>query len=737
MAGDSKPGVRRELMDGQICFANPAFTDAIWNRYLIDENWFGSADGLTLSVSIRDSSRSIGGSFRQTPANSSGFRKLRACILKVRPEREPCLGWVTRQKQFSKNPLNARKPMKSETVDIQQIFQNRRQYCVPFYQRAYVWTLRDQWEQLWDDIRVKAEVRINKEKVTPHFLGAVVLEPQPLDGLVGVNVLHIIDGQQRLTTLQFVLSALQITFRRAGGSNLMSVVNECVRNDKPENMKNAAVEVFKVWPTFRDQEDFTLALEAQNLDELRGRFPGNFTQSATLKKVGVDHPPALAALWYFTHCFASWIAEDPEKTGDREEALVLAILRDLKIVSILLDPEDDAQVIFETLNGRGAQLHATDLIRNYLFMRADRDGPNSQTLYDKLWSPFETAYWSEQQRRGRMNKPRLEWLIHATLQAELHEEIDLSRLYFEYRRFATSLPAEKQLLTLTKYAQHYKELIAGVGEMPIARFGRRIAPYDITTLHPLALMISTSTATDAEKSEMFGDLVSFLVRRAICGLTSKNYNNVFITTLRQLHSTGANPVALRDLMTKATGDATRWPQDAEFRSACLSAPLYFGRVDTPKIRAILTELESFLRTTGSSEEPVPPDLSQLDVDHIMPRSWMNYWPLIDGSSVTNGETDAVEQLSRSGMPLNDQQKLINDRQASISTLGNLSLLNLKVNRAAQNFEFLKKRDLLIANTNLSLNIPLIPLQAWNEASIAERGERLADAALKIWLGPRH
>ncbi len=49
-----------------------------------------------------------------------------------------------------------------------------------------------------------------------------------------------------------------------------------------------------------------------------------------------------------------------------------AILRDLRVVSISLGDEDDAQVIFETLNGHGAELHATDLIRNFIFMRADR-----------------------------------------------------------------------------------------------------------------------------------------------------------------------------------------------------------------------------------------------------------------------------------------------------------------------------------------------------------------------------
>lgn len=100
--------------------------------------------------------------------------------------------------------------MKSETLTVRQIYQDRRQYCVPFYQRAYVWTLRNQWSSLWEDIQEKAQARFQKLAVTPHFLGAVVLEPQPKEGLLGVDTLHIIDGQQRLTTLQYILASLRL-----------------------------------------------------------------------------------------------------------------------------------------------------------------------------------------------------------------------------------------------------------------------------------------------------------------------------------------------------------------------------------------------------------------------------------------------------------------------------------------------------------------------------------------------
>jgi hypothetical protein len=272
--------------------------------------------------------------------------------------------------------------------------------------------------------------------------------------------------------------------------------------------------------------------------------------------------------------------------------------------------------------------------------------------------------------------------------------------------------------------------------MPIARFGRRIVPYDITTLHPLALKISISSLPNELKAEMFGDLVSFLVRRAVCGLTPKNYNNVFLTILQKLHAAGITPSALRAILCGLSGDASRWPVDGEFHSACLTAPLYDGRLDAPKMRAILTEIEAYLRTTVRSEEPELPDLSQLDIDHILPRSWFTYWSLADETFATSNEAAEVELLVRIKETLNTRQKMVADRQACIKTLGNLTLLNLSVNREAQNYAFPNKRDLLIANTSLRLNIPLISLAAWDEDAIAERCKLMADAALNVWPGPR-
>jgi hypothetical protein len=255
-------------------------------------------------------------------------------------------------------------------------------------------------------------------------------------------------------------------------------------------------------------------------------------------------------------------------------------------------------------------------------------------------------------------------------------------------------------------------------------------------LEQLEERFSASALPDDAKNEMFCDLISYLVRRAVCGLTPKNYNNVFLAILRQLHGDTLKPEVLRRVLSDLKGDASRWPVDAEFRIACLTGQLYDGRLDTAKIRSLLIELEARLRTTVRSEEPVAPSLSDLDVDHILPRSWFAHWPLPDGTSSTSEESSEVELLARIGETLSERQQSIANRQAAVSTLGNLTLLNLSVNREAQNYAFPDKRDLLIANTTLRLNVPLISRQSWDKKSIEKRGEDLAKAALEIWQGPR-
>jgi hypothetical protein len=624
----------------------------------------------------------------------------------------------------------------SRTFNVQQIFQDRRQYRVPFYQRPYVWNRDDQWGRLWEDIREKAEARVAGDKAVPHFMGAVVLEPQKKAGLLGVERHHIIDGQQRLTTLQYVLRALMHTLQEWDQPTFLPIIESCLINANPETMDDKVVEPFKLWPTFRDRDQYVQAMTANSIDDLRDRFPASFTQTGSVRKIGVDHPPALEAITFFRAAMKEWALEQPDTSlANAAVALATAVLSDISIVCISLGEDDDAQVIFETLNGHGAALHSTDLIRNFIFMRA---GNNADELYSTLWSQFESPLWSEAQSRGRLNRPRLEWFVQTAVQAETGDEIDIGRLYAGYRRFvdrtAPLHTADAQLEMLNSHAEQYRALVTGTGDTPIGIFGRRISVWDASPAHALALRVAASPLPHDEQSEIFRCIESYLVRRAVCGLTRKSYNKVFAQQLKKLQVGELTAAALRATLAESSGEASRWPRDEEFKSHWMEGDVYPGRLDAAKLRSIFHRLETAMRSE-KSEERVPLGFDTLDIDHILPQTWHTYWPLSDGTSATASDVSQARILQYAPDSLDAHSTLIVERERAVPRIGNLTLVHYGVNRSLQNHAYEGKRQALFDHSNLQLNRNLTTRLQWDEEAIVERGEQLFEVARLIWAGP--
>ena len=229
--------------------------------------------------------------------------------------------------------------------------------------------------------------------------------------------------------------------------------------------------------------------------------------------------------------------------------------------------------------------------------------------------------------------------MQTALQAESADSVEIGRLYTSYRKYgmggSTPIPAEQQLRLLTAHAEAYRQLTNGVGETPIARFGKRMSGWDASPTHSLALRVASLGVPSADQNQIFEDIVSYLVRRAICGLTPKNYNNVFFQLLRRFQGDGATSAAFHQALSALEGQASRWPSDEEFRRAWLADPVHRNLGDVSRIRVVLTELENQLRSQRS-EALFVPTIGQIDVDHIMPERWYQHWPL-DGQFVTPQE----------------------------------------------------------------------------------------------------
>jgi hypothetical protein len=638
--------------------------------------------------------------------------------------------------------------MQHQKTPVEALFSGHHRYCIPYYQREYVWSKEDQWERLMEDAVAKAETRIlNPDTTKKHFMGAIVVAPVQKKGLIGVQDFMVVDGQQRLSTLQFLLTGIAIALNECGFSKTAGGLETYLRNTNEAQMNDQETERYKVWPTQQDRPPYRVAIAARLLQDLRDAFPDQFTKSGTLL-VHNPAPPPAAAIWYFATEAMRWARSRPE--GETEEVsnkqietrllnLAEATLKDLVIISLILESDDDPQIIFETLNGHGAQLTATDLIRNFLFLTAEHDKADIQKLFNEHWARYDGNWWKEDQKRGRLTAKRLEWFIQALVEAETRDEVELGRVYHEYQQYARSRAptAIGQLAKMNGYSDLYESMI-NKDQTPIGRFCWRVQDWDISTVHTMALAVAASNSDSEHQVEMFQILESYLIRRAICGMESKNYNKFFIAALKRMGaaSTRITPELLRGSLSGALGEFSRWPRDEEFRKCFLTSKLYEPfPLSAAQMRAILSAIENGMRTERSEDPSYAPQAgAEVDIDHMMPTSWYEHWPLPDGTTVTEIEVKLALEAPP-GTEQSDRQRAMVRRASLIPTMGNLTLLHYGTNRAAQNEEFAEKKEKFIEHSTLHINRRFMQSEQWDEVEIAKRSEALLAIAIKVWPGP--
>src|SRR5271166_2119574 len=320
---------------------------------------------------------------------------------------------------------------------------------------------------------------------------------------------------------------------------------------------------------------------------------------------------------------------------------------------------------------------------------------------------------------------------------------------------------------LTAYAEHYRHFTSGSGSDPIGLFGKRMANWDASPTHSLALRVASMGLSPTDQTSIFDDIMSYLVRRAVCGLTPKNYNNIFQQLLKKFKDGDATPLAFRAGLATLDGAASRWPgafgrvaqeavfQDScfqpfinhpsddtirdspvkneEFRNAWMTASVHARLGDIGRIRTIFSEIENGLRSPRA-EEPFVMLQGLLDVDHIMPDKWYEHWPL-GGDPVTAEEAGAASLAALFGENQTPRGEAISKWERLKATFGNLTLVHYGINRSLQHGAFNAKRETLFAESNLHLNRDLMRADHWDEEAITQRGRALFEIANRIWRGP--
>lgn len=608
---------------------------------------------------------------------------------------------------------------------------------VPLYQRKYQWA-DDRLIPFWDDVEAKATEVLEGNSRFQHYMGALILSPLGEGSQIGITPrMQIVDGQQRLTTFQLFLAALREIARENKLPEVVEQANGYLFN-APRSKDTDPLVRFKLTPTPSDREIFHDIID-KDYGQVRVKYNKFYWGSGVPKNTPLRALRAFVLFRNFIRQFAvtgpTDAAREEEEADDkvlqdvatpdvieqRLDALLRAVLAQMKLVVITLGEGDDAQVIFQSLNSQGLPLLAMDLVRNNIFHRADRQGASTEDLYKELWDPFDGYWWKENAPNARPMRPRIDHFLAHVLAAETGAAISMREIYSEYRAFATPRgkprfpDVEDELRLLQRHAPIYETLEGRKDANPtMAWLGRKLATWQVTTAYPVLMQVAAADLPDEEQHRIARLIYSYIVRRAVCDMTNKNLNKLFQAVSQKFHEDKPSFEVLRSFFLGRSGASSRFPSDDDFRRAILTRPVY---EDAPgeRNKDILWELELASRSKFS-ETVAKPD--GLWTEHVLPVSWNENWPFAEGEFAQRGSADPRAE----------------ERDRLLHSLGNLTLITGALNISSGNKGFLEKRAKFDEHTSLFLNKWFTKRTAWTEDDIRERGAHFAEKAVSIWPG---
>jgi len=619
--------------------------------------------------------------------------------------------------------------MRADAVTLLAIFEKKMRLEVPLFQRQYVWNKEKHWEPLWEDISRKFSEYIEGRIDAPvHFLGAMVLD-QKQTPTTHVEKRQIIDGQQRLTTFQIFLAAFRDFSREKGHEALAKECEGFILNTGM--MTSPDVEKFKIWPTQLDQGQFSDVVSLRSRIELEKKYPPikkRFTRKLE------PRPRMIEAYSFFFEELEEFFISNGNNYPCLPDALIEQRLEEcfnalknaLKVVVIDLDQDDDAQVIFETLNARGEPLLPFDLVRNYIFLRAARRGESQDALYNQYWRKFDDPFWREEVKQGRLLRPRSDLFLQHYLASRQFVDIPVKHLFVEYKFWIEKQKIfstiEEELTILSRQGNDFRRILEPKEGDPLKELVTFLDIFDVRTCYPLLLSILNVNIDDQSWKEISTTLESYLLRRAVCGLTTKNYNRIFLLLTRNIRRDGVTPDNLLSQLADLVGNSSEWPSDAIFGEALRSVNIYHV-LNNPKVVYLLKRLDETFY-----EKKMEGILFKhgLTIEHILPQTWIEHWSLPDGRK---GLTE-IELLKADTSDLRAIET--RKRNAMIQTIGNLTILTQHLNSSVSNSPWNKKRPELLRHSLLPINQQLLNKEIWDESAILDRGESLIEHALKLW-----
>lgn len=538
-------------------------------------------------------------------------------------------------------------------------------FSIPVYQRDYNWQEK-QCQRLFKDILQTGK----NEKVSSYFLGSIVYIHDGIYG-VGEKEFHVIDGQQRMTTLTLLF--LAIYFKLKGtilAKDADKIYNQYVVN-----------------PYSEKEIKLKLLPPEENLYILNKISHNKFNELEAFQDRNM-----LKNYLFFEKELENLSFDDMKHLSNGIEKLIY--------IDIALEKgKDDPQKIFESLNSTGLDLSQGDLIRNYILMDLERGEQNR--IYKEIWIPIEnnckvsdgseiTSYVSDFIRD------------YLTLKTE---KISSKPKVFETFKAYYEKENDEKLEDMKKYSEAYSYIIKPSLEKDkdIQRELDYLKSLDKTVINTFLIGILKDYKDNIlEKDELVNMLIllqSYLWRRYITEKPTNALNKIFQGMYGKISRSGNYYENLVDILM-----AEDFPTDEELESALKLKNVY---KDKEKLNYVFKKLENY-----NHNELIDFDNEKITIEHIFPQKPNKAWK-------ENYSDNELEQMIS-----------FKDTISNLTLTGSNSNLSNKAFHEKRDDEVHGYR-----NSKLYMNKYLGRLEEWNLLSMEARFESLYDDIIKIWKRP--
>jgi len=556
--------------------------------------------------------------------------------------------------------------MKALDYELTKFLSTEAQFSVPIYQRKYSWK-KENCLKLLDDI-----IKVANDDGRPcHFIGSVLyLAKDSSMHASAVKEYLVIDGQQRLTTISILLLALG---------------------------------------------DYTALKFKNNLEEYK-KAATNLDSYAWKKLINNREKPDDIDKSKIFDNYKVILEEFCKQNVDPQ--VIYNGIKKLRLVDICILPEDNAQLVFETVNSTGLPLSVADKIRNFLLMTVNSD--KQESLYNNYWHPMEIELdmqFGDTTQFEKFINYYMTSVLQKTLTGDYYDIF--KNYYYKYKSekittlnsSSSVIVTEELVKEIYKYSKYYKVWLDA------SETGDKIqrALYDVRRTGQLKITSvilklladrDNNLITDEDLLVILRIIESYWMRRTICALPTNTAGPVCISMLKSLYETNKVESFKKNL------EELTWPQrvpdNREIKETLKTLKIY--SLNSTRTKMLLDKIENSI-----GKEHV--NTNEYTIEHIMPQNLSKAWKQNLGS----------------------EYKQVHEKY--LHTIGNLTLTGY--NSEYQNKCFVDKLDckdkqgnnIGYRHTPIKISHSLIKYNQWGEKEILARTNQLVNKLIEIWEYP--